>query len=224
MPRVKKGTQEGQSLLQRLQSELEQNQSYLNLALGVLIVLVLGVLAFNYFKQGSSNLGPAQQSQNAQEEKLQRDVDPKNLPGKYTVKEGDTLFKIAENYYKDGLLYPKIVEANQVANENLIQAGQVLEIPKVELKSEQELAAKPSPTGSDEKNGNLPNGKGGAVNQTIWGEAIISDTYTVTEGDWLSKIAGRAYGDIYVYEKIAKANNIQNPDLIEPGTVLKIPR
>lgn len=219
MLRVKKGPQEGQSLLQRFQSELEQNQSYLNLALGVLIVLVLGVLAFNYFKQGSSNLGPAQQTQNAQEEKLQRDVDPKNLPGKYTVKEGDTLFQIAENYYQNGLLYPKIVEANKLADENLITAGQILEIPKVEVKDKQELAAEPTPQAS-----NGTNGRGGSINQTIWGEAITSDTYTVTEGDWLSKIAGRAYGDIYAYEKIAKANNIQNPDLIEPGIVLKIPR
>lgn len=219
MPRVKKGQEQGQSLLQRLQIELEQNQSYLNLALGILIVLVLGVLAFNYFKQGSPNLGPAQQTQDNQGVKGQKDVDPKDLPGKYAVKEGDTLFKIAETYYKDGLLYPKIVEANKLASENLIEVGQVLEIPKVEVKEIQELAAEPTPQAS-----NGTNGKGGAINQTIWGQAITSDTYTVTDGDWLSKIAGRAYGDIYAYEKIAKANNIQNPDLIEPGTVLKIPR
>ena len=38
------------------------------------------------------------------------------------------------------------------------------------------------------------------------------------------KVAGRAYGDVMAFDKIVKANNIQNPDLIEPGTVLSIPR
>jgi nucleoid-associated protein YgaU len=40
----------------------------------------------------------------------------------------------------------------------------------------------------------------------------------------LSKIAGRAYGDVYQFDKIAKANNITDPNNIEVGTVLKIPR
>jgi len=53
---------------------------------------------------------------------------------------------------------------------------------------------------------------------------ITGDTYTVIEGDWLSTIAGRAYGDIYAFDKIAQANNIRNPDILEPGMVLKIPR
>ena len=64
----------------------------------------------------------------------------------------------------------------------------------------------------------------GGGNTTIWGPRIEGNTYTVVQDDWLSKIAGRAYGDIYAYTKIAEANNISNPDLIQPGQVLKIPR
>ena len=67
-------------------------------------------------------------------------------------------------------------------------------------------------------------GTGGAENQTIWGEKITGDTYTVQAGDWLSKISGRAYGDIYSYQKIAQANNLANPDAIEVGMTIKIPR
>ena len=64
----------------------------------------------------------------------------------------------------------------------------------------------------------------GGGNTTVWGEKIAGDTYTVTDGDWLSTIAARAYGDVYAYQKIAVANNISNPDLILPGQVLKLPR
>jgi len=49
-------------------------------------------------------------------------------------------------------------------------------------------------------------------------------TYVVKEGDDLSKIALNAYGDIYAWEKIADANNISNPDILQVGKILIIPR
>jgi nucleoid-associated protein YgaU len=50
-------------------------------------------------------------------------------------------------------------------------------------------------------------------------------TYTVVKGDTLSKIAKSTYGDANKWRKIYEANTdiIQNPDLIRPGQVLKIP-
>lgn len=191
-----KSTKE-QSLFERLQVDIQKNNSYLNIVLGALIVIVLGVLIFNYFNKGGS-LGPSQQTT---PQTQMGDVEKDKLPGKYQVKEGDTLFLIAQKYYDDGYRYPKLVEENKIANENLIEVGQVLEIPKLE-----EMVLSPSPE-----------------NQTVWGEKITGDSYKVQEGDWLSKIAERAYGDVMAYDKISKANNIQNPDSIEAGTVLKIP-
>ncbi len=193
------------SLIQKLQKELNINQSYLSVLLGILIVLVVGVLVFNYVKRNEGNLGPAQQTVS---ENKNADVKPENLPGKYTVKDGDTLFKIAQAYYNDGYKYPELVKANKIADENVIAVGQVIDIPKLEVASDTQTAL----------------GTGGSTNETIWGDKITGDTYTVVEGDWLSKIAGRAYGDIYAFDKIAKANNITDVDNIEPGTVLKIPR
>lgn len=51
------------------------------------------------------------------------------------------------------------------------------------------------------------------------------EMYTVKEGDWLSKIAGRYYGDVHKWSKIYDANRdqISDPDKIKPGMVLKIP-
>jgi nucleoid-associated protein YgaU len=64
--------------------------------------------------------------------------DPKGSPGTqsdYTqwhdVKSGDTLSKLAQNYYGDASLYPKIFEANKDTpkDPNMIRVGQKLRIP-----------------------------------------------------------------------------------------------
>ncbi|HCB22738.1 hypothetical protein A3B42_01270 [Candidatus Daviesbacteria bacterium RIFCSPLOWO2_01_FULL_38_10] len=189
--------QDNGSYWNKINEETQSKQSKLSMVLGALIILVAGVLVFNYFNKSKQDLGPAQQT--TQEE--QTDVSVENLPGNYTVKERDTLFLIAEKYYQDGYKYSELVKENNLTNENTIEVGQVLQIPKL---------------------GEEPAIGGG--NTTIWGSKIEGDSYTVAEGDWLSTIAARAYGDIMAYVKLAEANNISNPDLIEPGQVLKIPR
>ncbi|KKQ83808.1 MAG: Dihydrolipoamide dehydrogenase [Candidatus Daviesbacteria bacterium GW2011_GWF2_38_7] len=104
------------------------------------------------------------------------------------------------------------------ANVDLIEAGQVLDIPELDKTQIVQSSLQPSPAGNTESLGV------GGGNSTIWGERIEGDKYNVKEGDWLSSISGRAYGDIFAFEKIAKANNIQNPNQIEVGSVLIIPR
>lgn len=193
--------QASKNYLENLEQEIQSNQSKVSMVLGALIILVVGILIFNYFNKNKASLGPAQQTE------LEQDVSPDKLPGKYTVKEGDTLFTIAEKYYADGYQYPEIAKANNLTNVDQIEIGQILQIPKPSPSPKQEEALG---TGGDES--------------TIWGPRIEGNTYTVAEEDWLSKIAGRAYGDIFAYDRIAKANNISNPDHIESGMVLTIPR
>ncbi|MGL6236611.1 MAG: LysM peptidoglycan-binding domain-containing protein [Segniliparus sp.] len=50
-----------------------------------------------------------------------------------------------------------------------------------------------------------------------------AQTYVVEGGDTLSAIAERFYGDANLYGKIAEANGIANPDLINVGQELVIP-
>jgi nucleoid-associated protein YgaU len=232
------------NILDRFQLDLNKERSYTNLVLGVLVVLVLGVLLFNFvskqnfFGNNAGNLGPAQQTEANQ---TGQDVAADQLPGNYTVKEGDTLFQIAQKYYNDGLQYPKIVDANTLKSADTIEVGQVLQIPKLNQQvataevtpspsATPAVTATPAPSASPDQAQAMNNqsnpdmGQGGAVNQTIWGEKIDGTTYTVQPGDWLSKIAGRSYGDIMQFNKIAKANHIADPNVIEPGTVLQIPR
>lgn len=213
---------ESKSYLEKVESDLQSNQSRLSLVLGALIVLVVGVLIFNYFNKPTPEVGPSQTTEQAES----GDVSPENLPGKYTVKEGDTLFLIAEKYYGDGFKYEEIAKANNLTDINTIEMGKVLEIPKVEG-----TLASPSSSPS-ETPGQTPSETTSPTPQpvvtepavTAWGSAITGNSYTVVEGDWLSTIAARAYGDIMAYQRLAQANNIPNPDLIYPGQVLTIPR
>lgn len=50
-------------------------------------------------------------------------------------------------------------------------------------------------------------------------------TYVVKPGDSLSKIAKHHYGDANAWHKIYEANKdqIQDPDLIQPGWTLRLP-
>ncbi|WP_440225097.1 LysM peptidoglycan-binding domain-containing protein [Dokdonella sp. MW10] len=54
---------------------------------------------------------------------------------------------------------------------------------------------------------------------------LAGETYTVAKGDNLSKIAKKFYGNANQWRAIFEANTDQldNPDLIKPGQVLKIP-
>ena len=56
--------------------------------------------------------------------------------------------------------------------------------------------------------------------------AAAAQTYTVKAGDTLSKIAERSLGNANAYMRIFEANRDQlnDPDLIKPGQVLKIPK
>lgn len=245
-----KTTESDQGLFEKIQYDLQHNQSYLNLILGGLIIVVLAVLVYNYFNRPSSNL---EDTQITEPPAQVGDVLKENLPGEYTIKEGDTLFTIAQKYYDDGYKYTDIVKANNMQNENAIEVGQKIIIPApadasaspmASAAPEASVAASASPMASiapslapsmmptaspamQQTNQVAPGEKGatgGAENATTWGDRITTDTYTVQAGDWLSKIAGRAYGDVMAYQRIAAANNISNPDAIEVGTVLRLPR
>ena len=220
------------SFLQKIQTDLKSQQSPSSLLLGVLIVIVLAILAFNFFNKSMNIQKPQTDSQNTQT--VRNDVAKNKLPGQYTVKDGDTLYTIAQKYYNNGYLYQQIAVQNKITDVNTLTPGQVLTIPKL---NQPEVSPSPSqsptpssipqisPTDQTSQNtGYTTSGIGGVANQTAWGEKITGNSYTVQEGDWLSKIAGRAYGNIFAYQKIAQANNIQNPNLIEPGMVLTIPR
>lgn len=116
---------------------------------------------------------------------------------RYTVRYGDTLYRISLNY---GVNLYEIARVNNIPNVNLIYVGQVLIIPTPGT-----TPPDPTPEPTDPAPTPEP------------GEII---NYTVVRGDYLSRIA-RQFGTTVT--AIAQLNNIVNINLIYTGQVLRIP-
>ncbi|HBB76102.1 MAG: hypothetical protein A2186_03815 [Candidatus Levybacteria bacterium RIFOXYA1_FULL_41_10] len=181
---------------QDILTKLGLNQSYVSLALGIAVVLIIGFLALFFLrdKNGLQNVSIRDiltGDRDAQDEQVD------NAPKEYIVKDGDNLWMIAENHYKSGYNWIDIAKANNLTDPNLIEAGQKLNIPQnVKVI--------------------IPLGQGQAL--------IAGTSYTTVDGDTLWDISVRAYGDGYKWVEVADFNKLPNPDIIPVGTVLSIPR
>ncbi|PIV09304.1 hypothetical protein COS31_03555 [Candidatus Roizmanbacteria bacterium CG02_land_8_20_14_3_00_36_15] len=121
----------------------------------------------------------------------------------YITQKGDYLWKIAEEAYGSGYNAYDIAIANKISNPNLIFSGTKLVLPNVTPKALTK--------------GEIDQRSTTQVTQT-------NSKYIVKAGDYLWKIALESYGDGFAWVKIAKINNLNNPNIIEPGQVLIIPR
>ena len=186
--------------------------------LGAIVVVVVGILIFNYFK----NINQGQITETAVEETSQPKVEivekdgqqfAKGLPTTYTVAKGDHLWGIAENFYNSGYNWVDIAKANNLKNANLIETGQQLIVPDVAVK----LATVESSPQSASAIGRSDSG----------GSAIDGNSYTTIKGDYLWDIAVRAYGDGYAWVNLYNANKTvigNNPNLLFTGVNLTLPR
>ena len=87
-------------------------------------------------------------------------------------------------------------------------------------KDEKSAAAKP-----DFSNVNSGGSSTASAPAQPTGTTGSTKTYVVVNGDSLSKIAKREYGDASKWRRIYEANKdlIKDPDLIYPGQELKVP-
>ncbi len=174
--------------------QLSLPESYISITLGFLVVLVAGLLAYNYFSKNkpATETSKEENSQQVSEEK-------KELPTTHTVVAGETLWSIAEKFYNSGYNWVTIAGENKLGDANSIEVGQVLALPKADV-------IRP------------------ASDNIASSATEAPKTYTVAKGDYLWKIALEQYGDGYAWVRIAQANNLTNPNLIHPGNVLTLPR
>ncbi len=129
----------------------------------------------------------------------------------YVVRNGDNLWNIAIATYKSGYNWVDIARANNLSNPDSVNSGDKLVLPAVEQKNA---------TSEADWKGSTPSGS----TSNIQAGKIVGDVYTIQKGDNLWNISIRAYGDGYKWVEVAKANNLSNPNLIYPGTSLKLPR
>ena len=183
-------------------SEIKWGESYTSLFLGAVVVVVLLVLAFSFIK--SRNFMHQQTSSTSSTSTTQTQMNQNNnLPKTYTVKKGDDLWHIAQNLYGSGYNYVDLANANKLTNPSMLFAGTKLIVPDVKPKI---LTVVKSPP------------------QAQMVISITGTSYIIVKGDFLWSIAIRAYGSGYKWVDIARANKLTNPDLINAGNTLIIPR
>ena len=188
--------------LKNFLKNLRLNESVISTLLGGLVVVVVGILIYIYFSsinQPAPEAAKTESTVNLVEENGQ--LVPDQLPVKHMVMSGEDLWHISEKYFESGYNWVDIAKENELANANVITAGQELVIPRTAVKA----VTKPAVTAT---------------------ESIAADEYLVQKGDSLWKISLRAYGDGYAWTKIWEENRelIANPNLIEAGTLLKLSR
>lgn len=207
-------------------TSLEQldRQSLTSLGLGTLVVIIIGLLIFNYFSKIKQ--APPLSEEAVTEETLEKvigeemglagegeeakpnfEFQPTDLPKEHTVAKGEHLWGLAKRYYNNGYQWVEIARANNLANADLIKAGDILTIPASEIAEKTEASEETAKAGVQ-----------------VLGSKIKGEEYTVQEGDNLCKIGLRAYGECAQGWEVARANNLTNPNLIYPGIVLVIPR
>jgi len=203
------------------------HESTISTVLGFLVIVVVGLLVVNYFRNLDTDktFPTTTVSENIEEQ------------GNYTVTAGDSLWKISEKVYGTGYNWTKIRDSNNIKNANDIKEGQVLTIPRIKELADEEgiklAEATPEPTPSPAPEATptpkpLTTPKGEVISEKISNDLTKPDikaggTYTVVRGDSLWNIAVSAYGDGFRWVDIAKANNLANPRIIHAGNVLVIP-
>lgn len=182
----------------KLVKQFNLNDSYISMGLGLLVVLITGILLFNYFQNKKVKPNIAETGEQISEEQ-ESQTSLTNLPKTHLVTENENLWIIAEKYYNSGYNWIDIAKANNLSNANLIEVGQELTIPEITpiLIQTQEETTK------------------------IVGSELKS--YTVKSGDNLWNIAVKIYNNGYRWVDIAKANNLANPDIIHSGNILILP-
>jgi len=188
--------------LKNLLKALKINETTISTIMGAVVVLIVGILMFNYFKSINTN-NEGLITEPAAIIEVTEGETPDYLPDTHKVEKGDNLWSIAEKFYKSGYNFVDIAEVNSIANPNSIEVGQNLIIPQVAVKKI-----------TVESDSTLVN-------------TIESDTYTTVAGDYLWDIALRAYGDGFAWTDIYQANKAligSNPGLLYKGVTLSLPR
>ena len=190
-------------------ADLRLGESYTSLLLGLLVVVVVAGITVTYIKSKATT--PAPSIQEVSSDKTQNTVVQKT-ENTYTVTEGESLWSIAEKKYNSGYKWVDIVKANNIPNPDVVEAGTKITLPLLAQATQTAPTATPTIAQQQDKQ------------QVSQGEKITGATYTVQRGDFLWDIAVRAYGDGYRWTDIAKANGLENPDMIFSENVLKLPR
>lgn len=205
---------------------LNNNQSQLATVLIAILLIIAGYLTYGYLnskgKSTSSNPGfneilTPTPSLGIKTETLKENG---QVAGAYTVKTGDSLWKIAADQLGDGFRWKEIAQANNISTSSpILRVGQALTIPSANNNAGQ-VASGATTTKSE------------TVNQPSTTNTKVPTTYTVVRGDNLWNIAQKLYGDgakwHAIFDFAPNRLSMYQPDgkvfpLIHAGNILTIP-
>jgi nucleoid-associated protein YgaU len=147
---------------------------------------------------------------------------------RHTVREGDSVFRIAATHYGDGNLWPRLREFNRgkIGSEGEIRGGVVLELPPKDVllgtavmpppgfvpQRGQPVATPPAPSKADS-----PQKRGD--------DGAAPRIYVVKKGDELGTVAKEILGSARRWPEIAALNRdvLPDPDQLQAGMKLRIP-
>jgi len=181
-------------------------QNFTSIIIGVVIITLFIFWEVHLFAK-SKNLGGLSTRQKVFLPESQ-EINTVNAADKpvqkiYKIKEGDTLWEIAEGAYGSGEKLVEIAQANSIGDSNLIYPDQKIVLPEVSEKDSLHGETSSIQTARVTRNDSL---------------------YVVEKGDHLWKIALEQYGDGAMWHQIASTNNLVDPDFISVGSKLQIPR
>lgn len=193
-----------------------------------ILVIIAGFLVYNYYEkteitenENNEKIENLAESENETEGET-LGTEEKNSDA-YVVKEGDTLWSIAENELGDPYRWKKIKDLNNLSTTE-VENGQVLILPQ----DEEEIVAENSEITIEEETQETEevNPEEGDI---LASTAVNETTYVVERGETLWSIAEEVYGDAYLYTKILEANpnlgRLPNGSvLIHCGNLLVIPQ
>ncbi len=185
--------------LKRLKRKyFNSTEEIVSMFLGLVIVMVVVGLIFNFFQRKKGNIAIPGSS----DIEISQNVKENVSENEYVVKKGDNLWKIAVDKYKDGYKWSLIAKENNLKNPGSLEIGQKLILPKIDS----EVLTDGSTT---KKDTNL----------------LVGSEYKVVKNDSLWKISVKVYGDGYQWVKIWQVNKIKlnDPNSLEIGMILTIP-
>ncbi len=140
---------------------------------------------------------------------------------RYTIQEGDSIYRVAATQYGDGTLWSKLREFNpgKIGSEGEVREGSVIELPPKDVLLGQAVLPTPgtkTPSKAPPKVDSPQKREGNAPGYTV---------YVVQRGDELGTVARKTLGTSKRWPEIAALNKdvLPDPDTLTAGMKLRIP-
>ena len=146
----------------------------------------------------------------------------------YTIKAGESLYKICQSKYGDGSLWKSLAEfnSNVIPNPTKLRAGVTIRIPAESvLRGETPPAVQQAQAQYDVPGMSAGDSATLGVAPQPEPAAPATRDYTVQKGDTLTTIASKKLGSKSKWKQIADANRdrLNDPHNLVPGTVIRLP-